>query len=472
MNSRSRLLVASFVFVLLAVLVLGGPAIAAAGPKKGSGGWYWPVGTENFHGWDGYWKYRASNHSWHMAQDMPVPQGSPVYAIADGVIAESKADAGYGGVLVLWHYTGNGQKFLAVYGHIIRVSGMNKGVKVKAGQVIGHVNSANHCHFGIHPGTAYPPDGNPFRGHTYIGSQTYGWVDPVKFLKNNPAYLTYTAPPLPFALSVSTVSTPTVLGIDNGSVYWTVTSSSSTPTVYVHVMPHGATTKLDDDAVLPPLDATRYLAKPSATAFTLWDRLPVISATFSASQPAWATPITVTGTLRNTGGKPFLGAKVVLERSTNGTSWTAAATAMTSLNGAYSISYVVPRTYRLRVAFKPPATYLSATSVVATVSPKPGLHAPDSITQDKTGRVMTVSGKIDTRHPAGANTVTLRIQQHVASAWVDRVATSTVNANSGAGTRYSQRVTLAAGTFRVRASCQADSLYAADRTAWVGFKVK
>ena len=216
MNRRSRLLLACVLFVLLAGLVLGGPAIAAAGPKKGTGGWYWPVGTENFHGWDGYWKHRPAQHSWHMAQDMPVPQGSPVYAIADGVIAESNANAGYGGVLVLWHYTGAGQKFLAVYGHIIRGKGMNKGVKVKAGQVIGHVNSFNHCHFGIHPGNAYPPDGNPYRGHTYIESETYGWVDPVKFLKNNPAYLPYTAPPLPLVTTIATTSTPSVLGVADG----------------------------------------------------------------------------------------------------------------------------------------------------------------------------------------------------------------------------------------------------------------
>ena len=127
MNSRSRLLLTTVVFVLLAGVVLGVPSLAAAGPQKGTNGWYWPTGTEKLGNWDGYWVFRSSNHSWHMAKDIVTPVGHKVYAIADGVIAESKADAGYGGVLVIWHKAGDGTKFLTVYGHIIRAKGMKKG---------------------------------------------------------------------------------------------------------------------------------------------------------------------------------------------------------------------------------------------------------------------------------------------------------------------------------------------------------
>ena len=474
MNRRPRLLLASIVFVLLAGVVLGGPAVAAAAPKKGSGGWYWPVGTEDFHGWDGFWTHRPGNHSWHMAQDMPVPQGHAVYAIADGVIAESNPNAGYNGVLVVWHVTGDGQKFLAVYGHIIRGKGMNKGVKVKAGQVIGHVNSYNHCHFGVHPGDKYPPDGNPYRGHTYIESETYGWVDPVKFLKNNPANLPYTAPPLPCVATVSTVSTPCVLGVADGSVYWNCASAVCTPTVFSRLLPSGETTQLAEDARLPQLDATRYLVKTSRTAFTLWDRLPVVTTTFSTTQPLWAHPIAVAGTLKSASGKLFSGAKVALERSTNGgKTWVAVAGAIVGPKGTFSLGYAPSRTYRLRVKFTPPATFIPATSAEVTVSPKPGLHAPDTAKQTTTGRKVTLSGMLDARHPAGAHTVALCLQRLGPTGWTTVLTTWSANANAGkASTRYSRQLTLAAGSWRVFASCPADSMHAAESTCWKGFKVK
>ena len=202
MSSRSRLLLAFVAMVLLAGVVLGAPAIASAATSKDSGGWCWPTGTENFGGMDGYWTFRSGNHSWHLAQDMASPEGHAVYAVANGVVSESKGDAGYGGVLVIWHTTGGGQRFLAVYGHIIRKN-LPKGAKVAAGQVIGIVNSADHAHFGVHPGASYPPDRNPYRGHTYTASSTYGWVDPVKFLRESPAYaLPYTPPALPLVTTV------------------------------------------------------------------------------------------------------------------------------------------------------------------------------------------------------------------------------------------------------------------------------
>jgi len=55
---------------------------ALAAPKPGSGGWYWPVGTEDFQGWSGWLDKRGSYL--HVAQDMPCAVGHAVYAIADG----------------------------------------------------------------------------------------------------------------------------------------------------------------------------------------------------------------------------------------------------------------------------------------------------------------------------------------------------------------------------------------------------
>lgn len=467
--SRFKLASLCVLFAVLGAVVFGIPAASYAAPTKGSGGWYWPVGTENFHGWDGYWAFRASNHSWHMAQDMPVPQGSPVYAIADGTIAESKADAGYGGVLVLWHTTGAGQKFLAVYGHVTRMAGMAKGTKVKAGQVIGHVNSADHCHFGIHPGNAYPPDNNPYRGHTYDGTQTYGWVDPVKFLKDHPAYLPYTAPTLPLVATISTASTPTVLGTAGSSVFWRC--PDSTATVCTSSLPSGETTQLAENDALPSLDTTCYLACPTATGFTLYDKRPKLTASFSATTTPWGKAVGVSGVLANCAGKAFSGAAVVLQRA-SGSGWTPVAKTLTNPDGSYSMSYTPTRAYKLRVSFTPPSTYVATATAGVTVAPEPGLHAP-RVVLPKTGDVITFLGTIDCRHKVGASTVKLELRVLNNGSWVDTATIGVRNTNRGkAATRYTGRTTLSDGTWRVRASMPADSHHAAQITRWVTFTVK
>ena len=192
-------------FGALFVSVLAAAPTAAHAVSPGSGGWYWPVGTENFKGWDGWWEYRPQNPPrWHMAQDMPAPVGHAVYAVGNGTVLESGGDHGYGGVIVVLHRTADGHYFKAVYGHIIPAAAAHKGAAVKAGQVLGHVNGCAHVHFGIHPGKAYPPDNNPYRGHTYTSKNTYGWVDPVKYLRANPRVIPYSAPAVPTIAVIDT----------------------------------------------------------------------------------------------------------------------------------------------------------------------------------------------------------------------------------------------------------------------------
>ena len=52
-------------FGALFVSVLAAAPTPAHAVSPGSGGWYWPVGTENFKGWDGWWECRpqAIKHS-------------------------------------------------------------------------------------------------------------------------------------------------------------------------------------------------------------------------------------------------------------------------------------------------------------------------------------------------------------------------------------------------------------------------
>jgi len=242
------------------VSVLAAAPTPAHAVSPGSGGWYWPVGTENFKGWDGWWEYRPQNPPrWHMAQDMPAPVGHAVYAVGNGTVLESGGDHGYGGVIVVLHRTADGHYFKAVYGHIIPAAAAHKGATVKAGQVVGHVNGCAHVHFGIHRGKAYPPDNNPYRGHTYTSKNTYGWVDPVKYLRANPRVIPNSAPAVPTIAVIDTTGHPSVIGVAAGVVYWSIASTDSTLT-YSRSLHGRETVAVSDNDALSALDSTRFPA--------------------------------------------------------------------------------------------------------------------------------------------------------------------------------------------------------------------
>lgn len=457
------------IFAAVLATILAPPAAHGA---PGSGAWYWPVGTEDFQGWDGWWEYRPGNHSWHMAQDMPAPLGHAVYAIGDGVVLESGADHGYGGVLVVLHTTAQGREFKAVYGHIVRAKGTSKGARVKAGQVVGRVNHDRHVHFGIHPGRTSPSDNNPYRGHTYVRSKTYGWVDGVKYLRANPRVLPYKAPALPLVATVRTSSVPTVLGTADRRVYWSVVTTEG-PALYARSISGTQTIAISPGEPTPSLDTTRYSATVRGLSFTLTDRLPRLTAHRSPRTPEWNRPVTVSGTLRNAAGSPFVGAKVVVERSTDGgKTWRSVGTALTSLTGSYSLRYVPSRACKLRARFTAPTTYLPVTSAEGTVTPHAGLHAPYRPLGARAGRPVTVSGALTPRHQAGTHAVVLRFQRYTSGAWRAASTARTTNRDSGVATRYSGSVRLARGTWRVRAETAADSLHASATTCWTAVSVR
>jgi murein DD-endopeptidase MepM/ murein hydrolase activator NlpD len=470
MQRRHALLAVSVAVIALTIAIVAAPAtVLAATP--GSGSWFWPVGTEDFHGWDGWWVYRSANHSWHMAQDMPSPTGHDVFAIGDGIVLESNPDAQYGGVLVILHKAADGREFKAVYGHIRR-GDFPKGSKVRAGQVIGHVNGDRHVHFGIHPGRAYPPDGNPYRGHTYVRSNTYGWTDPLGYLRANPRVLKYAAPLLPTVATVETLLVPTVLGTTDGTVFWSTETSDDVVTRHSRPIAGDATETVTLDAGPPSLDTTRFLATVSGTSFTLADRLPVLAAAYSSRTPRWGTATTISGTLRNAAGSPFVGATVTLERSVDATSWTRIGNTLTGLKGAWSISYRPVRAYRVRLRFSPPVPYVTATSAETTVAPHAGVSAPDEHACAGSGHSFEVAGTLRPRHPAGSRTVIVRFQRYEAGTWAEASTHLTTNRHSGSATRYYHRVSLAAGRWRVRAETAADSLHAATTSGWFAIAVR
>jgi len=85
----------------------------------------------------------------HVGLDIGAPEGSPIFAPAEGVVITAGAAGGYGNVIILDH----GGGFTTRYGHMSKLK-VSKGDRVAAGDVIalvGHVGWAtgNHLHYEV-----------------------------------------------------------------------------------------------------------------------------------------------------------------------------------------------------------------------------------------------------------------------------------------------------------------------------------
>lgn len=95
-----------------------------------------------------YWKCDGSNHG---AIDFPAPEGTPIYAVADGTVTLSGPNSGWGNYVRIQH-EGN---IATGYAHMVEMPMVKVGDTVKAGQQIGKVGSTghstgNHLHFELY----------------------------------------------------------------------------------------------------------------------------------------------------------------------------------------------------------------------------------------------------------------------------------------------------------------------------------
>ncbi len=87
----------------------------------------------------------------HAGLDFSAPQGTPIYATADGVVKVAGfSDGGYGNHVVINH----GYGYETLYGHMVRVKA-RRGQRVKRGEVVGYVGSTGkstgpHLHYEVH----------------------------------------------------------------------------------------------------------------------------------------------------------------------------------------------------------------------------------------------------------------------------------------------------------------------------------
>lgn len=89
----------------------------------------------------------------HAGIDFTAPQGTPIYATADGTVTTAgNTGNGFGNHVIVSH----GYGYESLYGHMYRVKA-RQGQQVKRGEVIGWVGSTGkstgpHCHYEVHKG--------------------------------------------------------------------------------------------------------------------------------------------------------------------------------------------------------------------------------------------------------------------------------------------------------------------------------
>jgi murein DD-endopeptidase MepM/ murein hydrolase activator NlpD len=87
----------------------------------------------------------------HTGVDWAAPTGTPILAAGDGTVERVGREGGYGNYVRIRHANG----FATAYGHMTRfAAGVEPGVTVKQGQIIGFVGSTGmstgpHCHFEV-----------------------------------------------------------------------------------------------------------------------------------------------------------------------------------------------------------------------------------------------------------------------------------------------------------------------------------
>jgi len=87
----------------------------------------------------------------HAGLDFSAPQGTPIYATANGTVrVATYSDAGYGNHVIINH----GYGYETLYGHMVRIKA-RAGQKVSRGEIIGYVGSTGkstgpHCHYEVH----------------------------------------------------------------------------------------------------------------------------------------------------------------------------------------------------------------------------------------------------------------------------------------------------------------------------------
>lgn len=145
-----------------------------------------PVGKPNAKGYYNAQKFQENNHlgdDWNSVKGGNSDLGHPIYAIANGYVKEAKDyGGGWGNVIRILHYLPNAKKVESLYAHCDKII-VKKNTWVTKGEQIGTIGTANgaylaHLHFEIRNDISLPLGGG-------YSSDTRGYIDPTKFIKNH-----------------------------------------------------------------------------------------------------------------------------------------------------------------------------------------------------------------------------------------------------------------------------------------------
>ncbi|MCS5729431.1 M23 family metallopeptidase [Herbiconiux moechotypicola] len=99
----------------------------------------------------------TGERAFHAGSDFAAADGTPILAVADGLVVHAEYTGNYGGLVIIEH-TVNGERVASYYAHMWETGiHVTEGQTVTAGQHIGDVGSSGkstgpHLHLEIHPG--------------------------------------------------------------------------------------------------------------------------------------------------------------------------------------------------------------------------------------------------------------------------------------------------------------------------------
>lgn len=148
------------------------------------------VGTRG----DGSLRQKMFFRGYHGGADIPVPEGTPVLAVADGTVVQKKAGAGIGGIeLVLQHApedTGFSVWTYTEYKHLMRLPELAIGQRVRRGEMVAlsgktgtvgrHYGPGGHAHLHL---TAFFSGESGYRAGPPFVPAGGQWLDPLALFR-------------------------------------------------------------------------------------------------------------------------------------------------------------------------------------------------------------------------------------------------------------------------------------------------
>jgi len=136
-------------------------------------------------------------NGYHGGIDIPVAEGTPILAIADGMVVHKKEGANIGGIgMILQHTpqdTGTDYWIYSEYKHLVKLPDMEIGQRVNRGQQIalagksgtigGYYGDEGHSH--LHLTTWFSADDKYSTGKLFFPPNGY-WADPLAIFKQGP----------------------------------------------------------------------------------------------------------------------------------------------------------------------------------------------------------------------------------------------------------------------------------------------